>query len=169
MMRAIFVLLFLVTATPCLAQSAADRAQVQALPDRFSRAWALHDGHELAKMMSPDVDFVNVGAIWLRGEDFATYHDRILKGRFKSSTNVPLATDARFLRPDLAIVRWSWRIEGETAADGSPQPTRYGLMTMVAEKRNGSWLVTNAQNTNAGPRRSEADDLKAPIIVPRNP
>ena len=42
-------------------------------------------------------------------------------------------------------------------------------MTMVAEKRNGSWLVTNAQNTNAGPRRSEADDLNVPIIVPRNP
>ncbi len=168
-MRSVLALLLVLGATPCWAQTTADRAQVQALPERFSRAWALHDAHELAKMMSPDVEFVNVGAIWLRGADFATYHDGVLKGRFRSSTNVRLATDVRFLRADLAMVRWSWRIEGETGADGAPQPLRHGLMTMVAEKRNGSWLVTNAQNTNAGPRRPEADDLKAPIIVPRNP
>ena len=168
-MRSILALLLLVTASPALGQTASDTRQVQALPERFSRAWAMHDGHELAKMMSPDVEFVNVGAIWVRGGDFATFHDRILKGRFKSSTNVPLAVDVRFLRPDIAIVRWSWRVDGEAAADGALQPPRYGLMTMVAEKRNGSWLVTNAQNTNAGPRRSEADDLKAPIMVPRNP
>lgn len=168
-MRAFAGVVLIVFATPCLSQTAADRAQVEALPERFSRAWATHDGRELAKIMSPDVDFINVGAIWLRGGNFAVYHDRILKGRFKSSTNVPLQTNVRFLRPDIAVVRWSWRIDGETAADGSPQPSRYGLMTMVAEKRNRAWLVTDAQNTNAGPRRSEADDLKAPIIVPRNP
>jgi hypothetical protein len=79
MMRAIVLRLLLVTATPCLGQTVSDRTQVQALPERFSRAWSLHYGYELAQMMSPDVDFVNVGAIWLRGEDFATYHHRILR------------------------------------------------------------------------------------------
>lgn len=31
---------------------------------------------------------------------------------------------------------------------------RFGMMTMVAEKRNGTWLVVVAQNTNAVFRRA---------------
>lgn len=119
--------------------------------------------------MSPDVDFVNVGAIWLRGADFETYHSRILKGRFRGSTNTPLQVNVRFMRPDMAAVRWSWKIEGERMADGSIAPTRYGLMTMIAEKRSGRWLITNAQNTNSGPYRPEAQGLNAPITAPRVP
>jgi uncharacterized protein (TIGR02246 family) len=142
---------------------------VSALPQRFSDAWAQHDARALAAIMSKDVDFVNVGAIWLHGADFETYHDRILKGRFKASTNRPLATKVSFIRPDIAVVRWSWKIEGETLADGMPAPTRHGLMTFIAEKRDGRWLITNAQNTNAGPARPEADGLALPLPVPRNP
>jgi uncharacterized protein (TIGR02246 family) len=150
-------------------QAAEDWRILGALPDRFSKAWAQHDAHGLAAIMSKDVDFVNVGAIWLHGPDFETYHDRILKGRFKSSTNKPLAVKVGFIRPDIAVVRWSWEIRGETLADGSPSPTRYGLMTFIVEKRDDAWLVTNAQNTNAGPARPEAADLALPMLVPRNP
>jgi hypothetical protein len=45
------------------------------------------------------------------------------------------------------IVHWSWRIEGDKNYDGSLRPPRYGVMVMVAEKRNDSWLVVAAQNT----------------------
>ena len=36
---------------------------------------------------------------------WATHHTRILQGRFKHSTNKPLATHVRFLRPDLKVPR----------------------------------------------------------------
>ena len=43
------------------------------------------------------------------------------------------------------------------------------LMTFVAEKRAGWWVVITAQNTNAGPARPEAQDITSPISVPRSP
>ena len=78
----------------------------------------------------------------------------------------------RFLRPDVAVVRHSWMAQGDRNVDGTARPQRFGLMTMVAEKRNGIWLVAAVQNTN-GPtdatqvRTPEAQDIKSPIVVPR--
>jgi uncharacterized protein (TIGR02246 family) len=104
------------------------------------------------------------------GADFETYHARLLSGRFKDSTNTPLETVVRFLRPNLAIVHWSWSIQGDKNPDGSPRPPRFGLMTMVAEKRNGKWLVVAAQNSNGIPTvPPEAQGITMPIVVPATP
>src|SRR5690606_9593378 len=92
-----------------------------------------------------------VGATWLNGRrDFETYHTRLLNGRFKNATLTPLETVVTFHRPDFAIVRWSWSIEGDRNSDGTERAKRHGLMTMVAEKRGTDWLVIAAQNTNSG-------------------
>jgi uncharacterized protein (TIGR02246 family) len=147
-----------------------DEISVRALPVAFSAAWAKHDGHELARIMAEDVDFVSVGATWLHGRaDFEKYHTRLLSVRFKDSTLTPVETAVRFIRPDLALIHWSWTIQGDKNADGSVRPQRSGLMTMLAEKHKGSWLVAAAQNTNAGPAGGspEAQDIKSPIAVPR--
>ncbi len=118
------------------AQVDADEALVRRLPQAFAEAWAKHDGRELARIMADDVDFVTVGATWLHGSgDFEKYHTRLLSGRFKASTNTPLETSARFLRSDFALIHWSWTIQGDQDPDGSLRPQRYGLMTMLAEKR----------------------------------
>lgn len=153
------------------AQTKRDEEEVRRLPQAFSEAWAKHDGHALAQIMADDVDFVTVGATWLHGRrDFETYHTRLLSGRFKESTNTPLETAVRFLRRDLAVVHWSWTIKGDRNPDGSLRPQRFGLMTMVAEKRGGKWLVVTAQNTNrmAG-GGTEAQEIKMPIVVPTSP
>jgi len=169
-LRALFILGVACISTSAWGQARGDEKALRDLPRSFANAWAAHDGRELAKIVSESVAFVNVGAIWLQGRaDFEKYHSRILQGRFKDSTIVPLDTNVRFLRPDLALVRWSWRIEGETDSAGTSLPARHGLMTFLAEKGAGQWLVVAGQNTNAGPTRSEAADLKAPITVPRNP
>ena len=159
----------LLIAPSAAAQSKRDEAALRALPQQFSAAWAKHDGRELAKLMAPDVDFVNVSAIWLHGADFEKYHSRILSGRMRNSTLVPVEVAVRFLKPDLATVRWSWKDQGDVDDAGRPQPPRYGLMTMVAQKTRGSWSVVAAQNTNAGPVRAEAFDITSPITVPHAP
>ena len=44
---------------------------------------------------------------------------------------------------------------------------RFGMMTMVAEKPNGTWLVVVAQNTNAVLGvPPELRDIKTPIPIP---
>ena len=48
-----------------------------------------------------------------------------------------------------------------------PPAKRFGIMTMVAKKQGGAWLVAVAQNTNAGPGAPEADDIKVPISLPK--
>src|SRR5580700_12231651 len=97
--------LFVVVIPPTKAQTKADEEAVRKLPQAFSDAWARHDGHELAKIMADDVDFVTVATTYLHGRsDFEQFHVRLLSGRFKGSTITPLETTVRFLRPDMAVV-----------------------------------------------------------------
>jgi uncharacterized protein (TIGR02246 family) len=168
MKKLLLIVVALSFGTMAQAQTKADEEAVRALPRAFCDAWAKHDGHQLAAIMAEDVDFVTVGGAWFRGRaDFEKYHTRLLAERFREATNTLLETDVRFLRPDEAVVHWSWRIEGDKNSDGSPRPKRFGIMTMVAQKRNGAWLVVVAQNTNAGPGAPEADDIKLPIRLPK--
>jgi uncharacterized protein (TIGR02246 family) len=150
------------------AQNQSDEAAVRNIPQLFAAAWAEHDGHELAKIMSEDVDFVNVGGDWLHGrKDVELYHSRLLSGRFKESTIVPLETVVRFLRTDMAVLHWSWKIEGDKNEDLTPRQPRFGLFTMIAEKKNGAWLVVEAQNTNRMPGPNpELNGITPPIVFP---
>lgn len=165
-----FLLLFALVAAPFAgAQSKQDEDALRNLPQAFCDAWAKHDGHELAKLMAEDVDFVTVATTYLHGRaDFEKFHSRLLIGRFKDSTLTVLDSTVRFLRPDMAVAHWSWKIEGDRSFDGTlRQAPRFGMMTMVAEKKNDNWLVVVAQNTNAilgvPP---ELQDIKTPIPIP---
>lgn len=171
MKRCLQSVFFILLTVPCvvLAQTKADEAAVRQVPQAFAAAWAKHDGHQLAMIMSEDVDFVNVGGDWLHGRaDFERYHSRLLSGRFKESICTPRDTVVRFLRPDLAILHWSWGIEGDRDEALSLRKPRFGIFTMVVEKRKGNWLVVAAQNTNwmPGPN-SEMDGIKPPIAFPQ--
>jgi uncharacterized protein (TIGR02246 family) len=151
------------------AQTKADEDAVRAVPQAFVAAWAKHDGHQLAKIMADDVDFVNVGGDWIHGRaDFETYHTRLLSGRFRNSTLASRDTVARFLRPDLALLHWSWGLVGDRNEDLSLRKPRMGIFTMVVEKRGGAWLVLAAQNTNWMPGPNpEFDGIKPPIAFPQ--
>ncbi len=163
----LLLLLFLASAG-LSAQTSVDEEAVRKLTQSFCNAWAKHDGHELAKIMADDLDFVTVATVYLHGRaDFEKFHVRLLSGRFKDSTITPLETTARFLRPDMSVVHWSWKIEGDKNFDGTPRPPRFGMMTMIAQKRGGTWQVVVAQNTNAllG-TPPELQDINTPIKIP---
>jgi hypothetical protein len=91
----------------------------------------------------------------------------LLSGRFKESTLTPLETAVRFLRPDLAVLHWSWSVQGDRNEDLTLRKPRFGLFTMIVEKRGKDWLVVEAQNTNqmTGPN-PELDGIKPPIVFP---
>jgi uncharacterized protein (TIGR02246 family) len=156
---------------PCVvyAQNKADEAAVRHVPQAFAAAWANHDGHQLSLIMAEDVDFVNVGGDWLHGRlDFERYHSRLLSGRFKESTLTSRETVVHFLRPDLALLHWSWALTGDQNENLSSRKPRMGIFTMVVEKRGGEWLVVAAQNTNwiPGPN-PELDGISPPIAFPQ--
>ena len=139
-----FLLLLLAGASN--AQSKEDEQTARTLPQAFCDAWAKHDGRELAKIMADDVDFVTVATTYLHGRfDFEKFHVRLLSGRFKEAMITPLQTTVRFLHPDMAVVHWSWRIEGHKNPDGTPRQPRYGMMTMVAEKRAALGLLSSGR------------------------
>ena len=165
---------------PCLllpgaagAQGKADEEAVRKIPQAFAAAWAKHDGQQLSLIMADNVDFVDVAGDWLRGRaDFALYHSRLLSVRFRESTLTPLEVSVRFLRPDLAVLHWSWRIEGDRNFDQTLRKPRFGLFTMIAEKRGGQWLVTVAQNTNWSPPPNpdpEMEGIEPGILFPQGP
>jgi uncharacterized protein (TIGR02246 family) len=170
-MRLLRNLVFAVLLVPCAAraQSASDEAAVRNIPQGFVAAWAKHSGHELAKLMSEDVDFVNVAGDWLHGrKDFELYHTRLLSGPFHEAVLTSLQTSVRFLRPDLAVLHWSWRVEGDKNDDLTPRKPRNGLFTMIVEKKNAEWLIVVAQNTNQIPGPNpELDGIKPPIVLPK--
>ena len=153
---------------PVSAQTRSDEEAVRKLPQAFVDAWNKHDGHELAKIMADDVDFVTVGATWIHGRpDFEKYHTRLLSGRFRESMTTPLQIAVRFLRPDIAVAHWSWTIVGDKNPDGTVRERRYGMMTIVAEKRNGAWLVVASQNDNSFPGvPPEFEGIKTPMPMP---
>lgn len=160
--------LFLAASLSVSAQTKPDEEAARKLLQAFSDAMSKHDGHELAKIMATDVDFVTVGAMWLHGRsDFETYHVRLLSGRFSKATMTPLEIRVRFLHPDSAVVHWSWSIRGDKNIDGTRRQPRYGMMTMVAEKRHGAWLVVVAQNDDSYPAPApEAQGIKLPLPIP---
>jgi uncharacterized protein (TIGR02246 family) len=166
----VFALLapFMAAALPIGAQIAPDQDAVRKIPQAFCDAWNRHDGRQLASLMADDVDFVTVGATWIHGRsDFEKYHTRLLSGRFSASTITPLQIAARFLRPDLAVVHWSWKIEGDRNPDGTARSPRYGMMTMLAEKRSGKWLVIVSQNDNSFPGSApEFEGIQSPMPIP---
>ncbi len=145
-----------------------DAEAVRKLPQTFCEAWAKLDGHLLATIMADDVDFVTVGAHWLHGRaDFEKCHSRLLSGRFKEANLTLLETEVRFLQSDMAVVHWSWKIDGDKNFAGTPRQQRFGLMTMVAQKRSGAWQAVVAQKTNAMPGTPpEIQGIKSPITIP---
>lgn len=165
---ALFLVMLALAPAPAVAQEDADAAALTLIPSAFSAAWARGDGAALGQLMAEDVDFVTVGGSWLHGRgDFTLYHQRLFDGRFRGSTISALAVHIRRVRPDLAFVRWTWRIAGDRDFDGSARPPRVGLMSMLAEKRGGRWVVIASQNTNGGPGTApENEGLSFPLRLP---
>lgn len=162
------IAVLLATISPVRAQAKLDEEAVRNLPQAFCAAFNKHDGHQLAQIMADDVDFVTSGATWLHGKsDFEKYHTRLLSGRFHGMTFEPLQVAVRFLRPDIAIVHWSWTGAGDKNPDGTSRQRRYGMMTMVAEKRAGRWLVVASQNDDSFPGLPpEFEGITSPMPIP---
>jgi len=83
-----------------------------------------------------------------RGE-FEALQTRTHGMQFKESVRTVTDTQVKFLSPDIAVAHVSWRMRGDKDPDGTPRQPRHGVMMQVLMKRDGTWAIVGAQNTNA--------------------
>jgi uncharacterized protein (TIGR02246 family) len=75
--------------------------------------------------------------------------DKFMNIMFSTTTHSILTSEVRMLRPDLALVRHSWQLEGWVMPDGRDMSDySTGVMTMVMEKRKGKWLIIDGHNNS---------------------
>ena len=124
------------------------RAAAQSSPEEavsgLMAAWNVKDAHAFASQFTEDATFVNVnGNLWIGRHVIENRHASA--GIFKSSHAEIKPESVRLLAPDVALLHVSWTITGDAR---DPEPRSY-LMTMVASKRDGHWLIIAAQNGSA--------------------
>src|SRR5215475_10816409 len=93
------ILLLLLTSLSLDGQTKVDEEAVRKLPQSFCDAWARRNGHELAKIMADDVDFVTMAIICLhRRVHYYRFPVLIIFLRSQAYTTTPFDITARLPR-----------------------------------------------------------------------
>jgi len=126
----------------------------------FAEAWNGHDMDALADLFAADGEFVNVAGRRWSGRDAiqtnhafthatipqgtaAVEHPPHVYGVFRTSTFRFHNLDVKLVRPDVAVAHATWTILG----DARTKEPRRGIMTIVAIRDGGRWLLSAVQNT----------------------
>ena len=125
---------------------------IEALVAAWTSAWNRHDIEAAARLVMPNVDFVNVEGRWLKGSDeFVDHHRQIHRVQMRDSIWTNLGHETRLIGNDLAIVHLEWTIKGDRDPDGTARRPRHGLFTWVVSRTQNGWRITAAQNTDLRP------------------
>ena len=129
--------------------SQVDRAALQALVDRFSHAVNNKDAKALAACFTEDGEFTNPVGMTEKGRVAIEAFHAVLFAPVRQP-NTPsfynarlqvLSSSLRMLRPDVASIDVRWKQDGAIAPDGSPWGTRTGILSWVAVRDHGTWLI----------------------------
>ncbi|GAA4378734.1 SgcJ/EcaC family oxidoreductase [Hymenobacter koreensis] len=146
-------LLALVLATASQAQSAkttADEKAVLQVLEGTVDAWNKHDLNLYFRHFAPEAQWVNVVGMWWQNTSEHRYAlDIFMQLMFNKTKHTTLRSEVRMLRPDLALVRSAWKLDGWVMPDGKDMSdVSTGVLTMIMEKRKGQWLVIDGHNTS---------------------
>jgi uncharacterized protein (TIGR02246 family) len=120
-----------------------------ALVDGFLRAFNAHDAKAFGTLFTEDADWVSVAGIRVKGRaDIEAEHDKAFTTFFKSATLASTGTTVRLVRPDVAVVHFTWELTGQVDKEGKVAAPRRGVITIVAAKEGDQWKITAGQNTN---------------------
>ncbi|HXQ27454.1 MAG TPA: SgcJ/EcaC family oxidoreductase [Candidatus Acidoferrales bacterium] len=146
-------LLFLPAAFRAQSGTSDDEKAIREIESQWEAAWNHHDPAALARLATPDTDFINIRGAWAKGRDQmekaqTARHQTTEKDSVWKTDEV----DIRFLTPDVAIVHVYWFLSGERNADGSPGQPYLGVFTRTEVKRDGQWLIAASQATEVSPQ-----------------
>jgi uncharacterized protein (TIGR02246 family) len=115
----------------------------------WADAWNQHDVDALARLVCPDVEFVNVAGVWLRGiDEFKQHHAEIHRFQMKESTWTNIGHQSHQLNDDLFLMHLEWAIAGDRDPDGTPRRPRLGIFTWLIVAGTSDWRIAAAHNTN---------------------
>jgi uncharacterized protein (TIGR02246 family) len=132
---------------------AVDRAAIEQTLAAFLAAWNAHDAHAFSLTFATDADFTNVMGVHARGRTAVeSFHAPAFATVFKTSHLTGAVRSVRSLTPTLAAVDVDWQMTGMTAPNGTPRPSRTGLIDWIMEKQSsGNWLILVMHNTDLPP------------------
>lgn len=140
--------------TSTSAQEAKPEEVIRVLAAAFESAWNTHDMQAFGKLLTEDVDWVNVDAGRGKGREMVVRgHARVHAGKFKDSVITVKSVEVSLLRPDVALAHVSWGIRGDRNDDGTPRQPREGLFTWVIVRDGATWKIRASHNTNKNPVR----------------
>jgi len=114
----------------------------------WQSAWNRHDAGALAALVTPDVEFVTVAGLWLRGrQDFLAHHRLMHATQMRERLWTNIGASRRMLGDGHALQHLEWRIERDFDPDGTPRAPRHGIFTWVLQLRP-SPLILAGHNTN---------------------
>jgi uncharacterized protein (TIGR02246 family) len=124
------------------------------LPLAWQQAWNHHAADMLAALVAPDIDFVTVAGLWLRGRhEFHAHHRHMHATQMSASIWTTVGARMRMLDGQHALQHVEWRIEGDRDSDGSERSPRRGIFTWVLQLRSKP-LILAGHNTNLAPHLS---------------
>jgi uncharacterized protein (TIGR02246 family) len=133
--------------------------------EAWADAWNRHDVDALARLVCPDVEFVNVAGVWLRGfDEFKQHHAKIHRFQMKQSTWTNVAHQVRQLNDDLFLMHLEWAIAGDRDPDGTPRRPRLGIFTWLIVAWVSDWRIAAAHNTNLGEGISHRQEKARKLI-----
>jgi uncharacterized protein (TIGR02246 family) len=115
----------------------------------WASAWNLHDIDALTRLVHPNVDFITVAGVWLKGiQEFRHHHAEVHRLQMQRSTWTNVAHECRKLRDGLLLIHLQWTIAGDRDPDGTPRLPRRGIFTWLIAGRANDWRIVAAHNTN---------------------
>lgn len=131
------------------AQEASPEEANRALAKAFESAWNTHDMKALGRLLTEDVDWVNVDSGHGKGRELVEQgHAKVHAGKFKDSVMTIKSVEVALLKPDVAVVHVGWNMRGDTDNDGTSRQPRDGLFTWVTVKDGAAWKIRASHNTN---------------------
>lgn len=121
------------------------------VPERFAAAWNAGDADALAALFAEDADFVNVVGLWWHDrENIRRAHEYGLRVIFPGSRMAVRSVRVRRMGR-VAVVHCRWRLRGQRLPGGGRGEPRTGVMSFVAQERDGWWIAVSAHNTDVVP------------------
>jgi uncharacterized protein (TIGR02246 family) len=128
-----------------------DDVAIRNVEKQQAESWNRHDANAYAALFTEDGDCVNVVGWWWKGR--AEIEKKLTAAYafvFRESVLTITDVDVGFPAPEIAIAHVRWSLVGARSPPNYPK-VQQGIQTQMLQKRNGKWLITVFQNTNAIP------------------
>jgi creatinine amidohydrolase len=131
---------------------------VRRIADAYNLAWATLDPQAVAALWAEHGDIVHPDGATERGRMAIQQNrtEQFMRKEFSGSKHILSIGVVRCLTADVAVADGKWELKGARDRTGNPLPRAEGLLTLVAKKTGGGFLIdayryTVTQNTATPP------------------